>query len=243
MIQNEARVLIRTENLSKAYKLGSEMKHSVKELNIKIMQGEFVLIEGLSGIGKNVFVNLMGCLERPTSGKYYFDYEDIALAKESSLSNIRKLKLGYLFRNFNLISKFTAAQNIEVLLKDLNISQAEKGDRLKNALRRFDIESIGEKKVYELTDYQKQLVSLARAIVNSPLMIIADEPAANLGSKEEQGLMEHLFSLNCEGIGIMLITENSELIASSRFRLISFKDGGVYEDKEIHKLSLVRREA
>ncbi|HYF83462.1 MAG TPA: ATP-binding cassette domain-containing protein [Clostridia bacterium] len=243
MILNESRVLIRTEKLSKSYKLGNEMKVAVREVDIKIVQGEFVIIEGLRGLQKNVFVNLMGCLERPTVGKYYFDYEDIALAKEGILDDIRKLKLGYLFRDFNLIARLTAAQNIEVLLQGLNISQAEKRDRLQKTLKRFDIESIAEKKVSELTDYQKQLVSLARAVVNSPLMIIADEPAANLNSKEEKELMEHLLRLNSEGIAIMLITENTELKASNRFRLISFQDGRISEDKEVQKLSLVRREA
>jgi putative ABC transport system ATP-binding protein len=243
MILNESRVLIRTENLSKSYKLGNEMTEAVKEVDIKIVHGEFVVIDGLSGIRKNVFVNLIGCLERPTAGKYYFDYEDIALAKESTLDDIRKLKQGYLFRDFNLIARLTAAQNIEVLLQGLNISQAEKRDRLQKALNRFDIGSIADKKVSELTDYQKQLVSLARAIVNRPLMIIADEPAANLDSKEEKELLEHLLRLNSEGIAIMLITENTELKASNRFRLISFRDGRVSEDEGAHKLSLVRREA
>lgn len=243
MILNESRVLIRTEKLSKSYKLGNEMKEAVREVDIKIVQGEFVIIKGLSGLQKNAFINLMGCLERPTMGKYYFDYEDIALAKEDVLDDIRKLKQGYLFRNFNLIARLTAAQNIEVLLQGLSISQMEKRDRLQKVLKRFDIELIAERKVSELTDYQKQLVSLARAVVNNPLMIVADEPAANINSKEEKELMEHMLRLNSEGIAIMLITENTELKASNRFRLISFQDGRVSEDKEVQKLSLVRREA
>ena len=228
MILDESRVLIRTEKLCKSYKLGNEMKEVVREVDIRILQGELVIIEGLSGMQKNVFVNLIGCLERPTEGKYYFDYEDIALAKDGILDDIRKLKLGYLFRNFNLIARLTVVQNIEIPMQGLNISQEEKRCRLLKASKSFDIEAIAEKKVSELTDWQKQLVSLARAIVNNPLMIIADEPAANLDS---------------EGIAMMLITEKAALKASNRFRLISFKDGRVTEDKEAHKLSLVRREA
>ncbi len=243
MSLDESRVLIKTEKLCKSYKLGNETKEAVREADIRILQGELVLIEGLSGMQKNVFVNLMGCLERPTEGKYYFDYEDIALAKEDMMDAIRKLKLGYLFRDFNLIARLTAAENIEIPMQGLKLSQEEKRSRLQKALRSFDIEEIAEKKVSELTDYQKQLVSLARAIVNNPLMIIADEPAANLDSKEEQRLMEHLLRLNSEGIAIMLITENTALKASNRFRMISFQDGRVSENKEAHRLFLVRRDA
>ncbi len=243
MILDEARVLIRTEKLSKSYKLGSEPEAVIKDVDLKILQGEYVIIEGLNGIRKNVFVNLMGCLERPTSGKYYFDYEDIALAKDGVLDEIRMRKLGYLFRNFNLISRLTAAQNIEIPMQGMNISQEEKRDRLHKALKSFDIEAIAKKSIRELTDSQKQLVSLARAVVNNPLMIIADEPAANLDSKEEREFMEHLLRLNTEGIAVMLITEKAALKSSNIFRLISFKEGRVTEDIGGHKLSIVRREA
>jgi putative ABC transport system ATP-binding protein len=207
------------------------------------MQGELVIIQGLSGVQKNVFINLIGCLEKPTEGRYYFDYEDISLAKEDMMDSIRKLKLGYLFRNFNLIGRLTAAENIEIPMHGLNITQEEKRDRLIKALRSFDIEAIADNKVSELTDYQKQLVSLSRAVVNNPLMIIADEPAENLDIKGEQRLTELLLRLNSEGITIMLITEKTALKTSDRYRRISFQEGKVSEDKEAHKFSLVRREA
>lgn len=243
MILDESRVLIRTENLSKSYKLGNETKVAVQDVDIRILQGEFIIIEGLSGIQKNVFFNLMGCLERPTFGKYYFDYEDTALAANDMLDSIRKLKLGYLFRNFNLIARMTAAQNIEVPMCGLNISQNEKKDRLQRALKSFDIEAISEEKASNLSDFQKQMVSLARAVVNNPLMIIADEPAANLDNQEEEKLMEHLLRLNNEGIAIMLITGRVKAEKMKRCRLISFEAGRVSKDKQTQTLSLVRREA
>jgi putative ABC transport system ATP-binding protein len=135
------------------------------------------------------------------------------------------------------------AENIEIPMHGLNITKEEKRDRLVKVLRSFDIEAIAENKVSELTDYQKQLVSLSRAVVNNPLMIIADEPAENLDIKGEQRLMEYLLRLNSEGITIMLITEKAALKTSDRYRRISFQEGKVYEDKEAHKFSLVRREA
>lgn len=243
MIHDETRVLIKTEKLGKTYRLGNELKEAVKEADIRITQGEFVVINGLSGIQKNTFFNLIGCLERPTSGKYYFDYEDIALAKADVLDDIRKLKLGYLFRNFNLVGRMTTEQNVELPVHDLNIPQGEKRDRVLKALKRFGVEGLSGEKAQELPYYEKQMVALARAVVNNPLMIIADEPAENLDSKEEQRLMEHLFELNGEGTAIMLITAKNGLKVLNGCRRISFAEGRVSEDKEAHKLSLVRREA
>lgn len=222
MILDKSRVLIRTEDMSKSFKQGNEIIEAVKDADIRIMQGEFAIIEGLNGIRKNVFFNLMGCLERPTAGKYYFDYEDIGLAGMDMLDSIRKNKIGYLFRNFNLITRLTGLENIEVPMHGLNITREEKKSRLQRALRSFNIEAVAGKNVNNLSDFEKQLTSLARAVVNNPLMIIADEPAENLDSKEEQKLMEHLFRLNSEGVTVMLITENETLKALNQFRLISF---------------------
>lgn len=243
MILDETKVLIKTEKLCKSYKLGNETKEAIKDVNIKIMQGEFVIIEGLSGIQKNIFINLFGCLEKPTAGKYYFDYEDIALAKADMLDYIRKNKLGYLFRDFMLIAGKTAAQNAEIPMHGLNISKQEKSDRLQRVFKSFEIEAVAEKKAGCLSDFQKQLVSLARAVVNNPLMIIADEPGANLDSLEEKQLLEHLQRLNSEGTAIMLITEKAAAKAMNHCRVITFEAGRVSQDKHSHALSPLRREA
>lgn len=231
MILDESRVLILTENLYKSYKLGNEIKEAVSSVNIRIVQGESIIIQGLSGIQKSVFFNLLGCLERPGSGKYYFDYEDIALAKDAVLDNIRRNKIGYLFRNFNLVNRLTAAENIEIPMGGLNISHKEKKSRVMNSLRRFDIEAIADEKAGALSGLNKQLVSLARAVINNPLMIIADEPAANMNREEKQKIMEHLSILNSEGVTIILFTEDETVDALSRYRIISFPfpcwDGGL----------------
>lgn len=227
MIFDKNRVLIRTENMSKSCMHGNETIEAVKDANIRVLQGEFIIIEGLSGTKKSIFFNLIGCLERPISGKYYFDYEDIALAKTDMLDSIRKNKIGYLFRNFNLINRLTVWQNIEIPMHWLNISREEKKHRLQKALLNFEIEHIAKEKVSRLSDWEKQLVSLARAVVNNPLMIIADEPAANLDSREEGKLIEHLFRLNKEGITVILMTERAALKALKGCRLISFNEARV----------------
>jgi len=240
MIFDETRVLIRTEQLCKSYRFGNEMEEAVSGVDIRIMQGEFIVVEGFFGKRKNAFFNLMGCLERPDAGKYFFDYEDIALAKGDMLDNIRKNKIGYLFRNFNLITRLSAAENIEVPMSGLNMSREEKEKRLAKAQKSLDIEAIAEEKVSALSDTNRQLVSLARAVVNNPLMIIADEPAANLDNMGGQKLMEHLQSLNNGGMTILLFAEKPDIKLFSNYRLILFEDGRILEDKQEYTLSQSR---
>lgn len=220
MMLKEGRVLIKTERLCKSYMLGKEQKVAIKDADIRIMQGEYIVVEGLRGIRKNIFFNLFGCLEPPTSGKYYFDYEDIGLADEGLLASIRKLKLGYLFRNFKLVPYLTAAENIEIPMYGLAISREEKKERLLGLMKGFGIEALADKKAGSLTDYQKQLVALARAMVNKPLMILADEPAASLDAYEEQQFMEQLAGINEAGTAIMLITERPEAKKQNNCRVL-----------------------
>jgi len=231
MILEESRILIQTDNLLKEYRLGNEIKEAVSNVNLRITQGESVIIQGLHGVQKSVFFNLIGCLERPTSGKYYFDYEDIALAKEAVLDNIRRNKIGYLFKNFNLVNRLTAAENVKVPIRGLSISDKEKKSRAINSLRRFGVEAIADEKTCTLSALNKQLVSLARAIVNNPLLIMADEPAANMDKDEKQKIMEHLSELNAEGTVIILFTEDDTIDALKGYRIISFPfpctDGGL----------------
>lgn len=232
MIHEEARILIRTEKMSKYYKLGSVMEEAVKLLDTRILQGEFVMIQGLEGNRKNSFYNLLGCLERPDAGKYYFDYEDIALAKTEVLEGIRKDRIGYLFRDFRLINRLTVYQNIELPMHGLSISGREKMNRIGKSLSYMGIEEISDEKVSGLSHFKKQLVSLGRAIVNDPLMILADEPSANLSLNEEQELMQHLYRLNSEGVTILLFTSRNSSKAFGRYRLLLFNDGSLSEDKE-----------
>jgi putative ABC transport system ATP-binding protein len=171
MISDEPRVLLRAERLNKDCRLGSKSEAAVSDLDIKIMQGEFVIVEGLRGIQKNAFFNLLGCLERPDSGKYFFDYEDIALANTKLLDELRRNKIGYLFRDFNLIPRMSAVQNLEVPLMGVSISRQEKKDKIKAALEKLELLELSEEKAGALSDFNKQMVSLARAIVNNPLKI------------------------------------------------------------------------
>lgn len=230
MIHEAARVLISTEKLHKYCDNGSSGEAAVCDLNLRIMQGEFVIIQGISGKQRNAFFGMLGCLERPDSGKYYFDYEDIGLAKDEMLDSIRRNKIGYLFRDFRLVEKLNVRQNIEVPMYGLDISGREKSERVCKALDYLGLQGLENETAADLTDLQKQQSALARAIVNEPLMIIADEPAANLNIEGEGWLMKQLWRLNTEGTTILFITAENSNEAAGAYRRLSFENGSLSAD-------------
>lgn len=236
MIHEEARVLINTENLHKYCNKGSSAEAAVKALNLRIMQGEFVIIQGISGKQKNAFFGMLGCLERPDSGKYYFDYEDIGLAKDEMLDSIRRNKIGCLFRDFRLVEKLNVRQNIEVPMYGLDISGRDKSERVCKALAYLGLQDMENEIPAGLTDLQKQQSALARAIVNDPLMIIADEPAANLNIEGEGWLMRQLWRLNTEGTTILLFSAENCNEASGACRRLSFENGSLSADTSVYSL-------
>lgn len=230
MILDKTRVLIKTENLNMSYNYKNDVVQVLKDIDIRVLQGEFINIKGINGVEKNAFFNLMGCIERPTAGKLYFDYEDIGLASNEMLDSIRKYKLGYLFRNFNLISSMTVDENLTIPLHGLNISRDEKVGRLKQVLEQFDISDIAGERICNISNFKKQLVALARAVMNNPLMIIAEEPTANLNIKEAQMIIKYLWELNREGITIMIISEKEECDFQNDSRHIYFENGRISKD-------------
>lgn len=230
MIHDRTRILLRTEGLYKSCTTGSSTEEAVCGLDLSIRQGEYVVIRGISGIHKNTFFNLLGCLERPDSGKYFFDYEDIALAEDEILNDIRRRKIGYLFRDFRLIDRLTVYQNVEVPMLGMDISMQEKAERVVKALSDMGIGSIANEKIFNLSNYNRQLTALARAIVNDPLMIIADEPAASLDKAETSLLMAKLGELNDDGIAVMLFYSGDISGSQHSCRIITFEKGTVHTD-------------
>jgi len=230
MSYDRTRILIRAEDLCKRCRPGNRAEEAVSVPDLMIRQGEFVVIKGISGTHKTAFFNLLGCLERPDSGKYYFDYEDIALAEDEVLEDIRRRKIGYLFRDFRLIDRLTVYRNIEVPMSGMDISREEKAKRTLKALADLGIEKIAGERVSSLSDYDRQLTALARAVVNSPLMIMADEPAAALGAGESIRFMERLRRLNEEGTSILLFSSGAVPGLQGSFRVIAFEEGIVYSN-------------
>lgn len=234
MILDKSRVLIKTENLNNSYKYKNDFKEVLINISMRVIQGEFLIIKGIKGVEKKAFFNQMGCIERPASGKLYFDYEDIGLASNDILDSIRKYKIGYLFRNFNLISSMTVEENLNISLRGLNISGDEKNSKMEKVLKRFNITEIAKEKIYNISNFEKQIAALARAVINNPLMIIGDDPIANLNLKEGQKLIEYLCELNREGMTIMLIGEMEKRDYLEDYRQINFDNGKISEDTAVN---------
>lgn len=231
------------DDLCKYCKQDGETLEVVRDVNIRVMQGEYVIIDGIKGRQKNSFFNLLGCLERPSKGKYIFDYDDISVAKNQVLDNIRKNKIGYLFRDFNLIGSKTVRENVEMPMLGLDISYSEKEKRTEAALEKAGIGSLADKKAMYLPEYEKQLTGLARALVNKPMMILADEPSANMDRESAEEFIKLLNGINCEGISVVMFTDQKGIYGYEKCRRISFENGRKVKDEDPYSLSLVRREA
>jgi putative ABC transport system ATP-binding protein len=220
--------VIQAENLTKVYKMGEVEVHALNGLSLKIACGEIVSIMGPSGSGKSTLMNIIGCLDRPTSGEYILDGEPVARLTDDQLATIRNRKVGFVFQGFNLLSRATALANVELPMR---YSGAARGGREK---ARAALESVGlSDRVYhrpnELSGGQQQRVAIARALVNDPAIILADEPTGNLDTKSGHEIMELLLNLNHEhGTTLIIVTHAPDIAAHSQ-RIIHIRDGVVEE--------------
>ncbi len=220
---------IEFKNVSKIYKMGKIDVTALNDVSFNIEKGEFVAIMGPSGSGKSTMLNLIGCLDAPTSGDYYLDGIDIKRFKDDNLAYIRLEKIGFVFQNFNLLTKLTALENVELPL----IYAGSVKDRRKkalDALRAVGLENRKDHKPIELSGGQQQRVAIARALVNNPSIILADEPTGNLDSKSGKEIMDLLVDLNRKGITIIMVTHD-ENVASYAKRVIKLKDGKIVSDE------------
>jgi putative ABC transport system ATP-binding protein len=220
--------VIEAENLTKVYKMGEVEVHALNGLSLKIAQGEIVAIMGPSGSGKSTLMNIIGCLDRPTSGEYILDGECVSKLTDDQLATIRNRKVGFVFQSFNLLSRATALANVELPLR---YSGATRG---RKETARAALESVGlADRVYhrpnELSGGQQQRVAIARALVNEPAIILADEPTGNLDSRSGQEIMELLLKLNRERGTTLIIVTHAPDIASHSQRIIRIRDGVVEE--------------
>jgi putative ABC transport system ATP-binding protein len=220
--------VIQAENLTKIYKMGEVEVHALNGLSLKIARGEVVSIMGPSGSGKSTLMNIIGCLDRPSSGEYILDGETVSRLTNDQLATIRNRKVGFVFQSFNLLSRATALANVELPLRYSNLS---KGRREK---ARLALESVGlSDRVFhrpnELSGGQQQRVAIARALVNDPAIILADEPTGNLDTKSGLEILELLLKLNREhGTTLIIVTHAPDIAAQSQ-RIIRIRDGVVEE--------------
>ncbi len=220
--------MIEMTNICKMYLVGEEEVHALDHANLHIDEGEFVSIIGPSGSGKSTLMNIIGCLDMADAGMYLLDSIPIEDYTENELARIRNEKIGFVFQSFNLISKLTAEENVELPLIYQGLKRAERTDRVEEALEMVGLQNRAKHLPSELSGGQQQRVAIARAIVTAPSLILADEPTGNLDSKTSDEILRIFLALHAEGNTIVLITHNDE-IAQQASRSIHIFDGRVSE--------------
>lgn len=228
----DAGIVIRTEGLVKTYEMGAEQVHALQGVDVEIHKGEYVAIMGPSGSGKSTLMNLIGCLDSPTSGRYWLAGRLVSELDDDELAYIRNKEIGFVFQTFNLLPRATALHNVELPLIYNGTPAEERTEKAKLALQRVDLIPRMTHKPNELSGGQRQRVAIARALVNDPSILLADEPTGNLDSKtgeEIMGLFENLHRL---GNTIILVTHEMD-IAQHAHRVIFIRDGKIASDEKI----------
>lgn len=219
------------QDVSKIYHIGGEEVHALDHASLHIKQGEFVGIIGPSGSGKSTLMNIMGCLDVPDEGQYILDGQPIEHYSEKMLAKIRNRKIGFIFQNFNLISKMSAEENIELPLIYQGVPANERKNRVREALERVQLVERAKHRPVELSGGQQQRVAIARALVTKPSLFLADEPTGNLDSKTGEEIMRLFHELHAQGNTIVLITHD-EKVAAQACRRIRILDGHAWEVEE-----------
>ena len=223
--------LIEIKNVFKTYQTGDTSFNALNGVSLSVGKGEFVSIMGASGSGKSTFMNILGCLDKPTSGSYFLDGIDVMSLNSDQLSDIRNLKLGFVFQGFNLISRTSALENVEMPMIYKGIPPAERIERARNALKIVGLEYRESHMPNQMSGGQQQRVAIARAIVNDAPIILADEPTGNLDTKTSIEVMEFFVSLNEKsGKTIILVTHEPDIAEYSK-RIVRFKDGNIISDE------------
>lgn len=223
-------MLIKMDKMTKVYKTGSIEVVALKDISFEVEAGEFVAIIGPSGSGKSTLMNMIGCLDTPTSGEYILDDVDVLKLNDNNLAVIRNIKLGFIFQGFNLLPKLNAIENVELPLIYRGTPAKERSERAKKAL---EIVGLGDRMYHtpsQLSGGQQQKVAIARALAGNPPVILADEPTGNLDSKSGRDVLDTLIDLNKKGTTIVLITHDMN-IASKAKRIIQIMDGQICKDE------------
>lgn len=223
------RALIHIENMKKIYNPGENEVRALDGIDLDIEKGDLVAIVGHSGSGKSTLMNMLGCLDTPTSGKYVLDGQDVASMTDNQLADVRNKEIGFIFQGFNLISNLDAVGNVELPLVYRGVSKNERKQLAMEALKSVGLEDRMKHKPNEMSGGQQQRVAVARAVAAKPPIILADEPTGNLDTKSTQEIMEILKELHRSGRTVIIITHDEE-IASQAHRVIRILDGRIEED-------------
>ena len=224
--------IISVEDLNRYYNLGETRVHALRGVSLSIERGSFVAIMGASGSGKSTFMNILGCLDRPTSGRYLLDGIDVSTLDKETLAGIRNRKLGFVFQGFHLLARTTALENVELPTLYTRLEKAERLERANSALAVVGLAERAEHFPSQLSGGQQQRVAIARALVNRPALLLADEPTGNLDSRTSVEIMQVLQDLNDRGLTVVMVTHEPD-IAQFANRIIVFRDGRIQKDDSV----------
>ena len=221
--------MIDLQNISRLYGSGDIQVAALKDISLTIERNEFVAIMGTSGSGKSTLMNILGCLDSPTSGQYFLTGQQISAVKDQQLSKIRNKNIGFIFQSFHLLPRLTALNNVTIPLRYTDVSQQQADQRGLDMLARVGLADRSHHKPFEMSGGQRQRVAIARALINDPSVIFADEPTGNLDSTTSAEIMDLLCQLHLSGQTIVMVT-HEESIAAYAQRIIRMKDGNIIED-------------
>lgn len=225
-------LVIEIEGVTKLYKMGSETIHALRGVNLKIHRNEYLAIMGPSGSGKSTLMNMLGCLDTPTAGRYEFNSKNVATMVDDELADIRNREIGFVFQTFNLLPRSNALHNVELPLIYAGYSRADRLDRARKALENVCLGHRMDHRPNELSGGQRQRVAIARALVNSPSIILADEPTGNLDSKTGEEIMELFEHLYEQGNTIIVVTHEEDIARHAR-RIVRLRDGLIESDAPV----------
>lgn len=236
------KAIISVKNLVKIYTMGDVEVHALRGINLTIEKGDFVAILGKSGSGKSTFMNILGCLDVPTRGEFLLDGVDVSSMAKDQLANLRNLKIGFVFQSFNLLSRTSAMENVELpLMYNRKISSKEMRMRALNALESVGLAGRAHHMPNQLSGGEQQRVAIARSLVNDPVVILADEPTGNLDTRTSIEVMDIFQRLNEQGITVVIVTHETDIAAFTK-RNITFRDGKIIREVVVEKPRLAREE-
>ncbi len=222
--------IIHLENIRKSYYLGKHELQVLKGISLDIFKNEYVALMGPSGSGKSTLMNILGCLDSPSAGNYFLNSKDVSRMPDNDLAEVRNKEIGFVFQQFNLLPRLTAAENVALPLVYSGISRKERQERAMDVLRRVKLDDRSHHKPNELSGGQAQRVAIARALINNPSIILADEPTGNLDTKTSYEIMEILSKIHTEGNTVILVTHEED-ISHYAHRVIRLRDGVIESDK------------
>jgi putative ABC transport system ATP-binding protein len=224
-----ADTLIKARELVKTYAMGEQTVHALRSVSLDIREGEFVAIMGTSGSGKSTLMNILGCLDLPTSGRYELAGEAVQDMAQDQLASIRNRRIGFVFQQFNLLPRTSALENVELPMLYAGVKAAERRSRAQEALLRVGLAERASHTPAELSGGQQQRVAIARALVNRPQLILADEPTGALDTATSEDIMRLLTALNAQGLTVVIVTHENDIANWARRKLV-FRDGQIVED-------------